>query len=217
MAAYDLEEQEQLSAIKAWWEKNGNLVSWVATAVAVVVLGVQGWRWYHANQASEAGALYASVLQSVEKSDPAKARMFAGDLVAKFPGETAADLGALLAAKTDAEGGDLKGAALKLQWVIDNSKDVALREMARLRLAAVQIDQQSYDEALKTLESKPDEPFLPRFEDLRGDAYAAKGAAKDAAAAYKRALDAYDKAPTGSFGSVFKNAIETKLEALGGV
>ena len=138
MAAYDLEEQEQLSAMKAWWEKHGNLVSWLATAVAVVVLGVQGWRWYQANQAAEAGAIYASVLQSVEKSDPAKSRTFAGNLVSKFPGLVAADLGALLASKAEVDAGDLKGAALKLQWVIDNSKDPALRDIARLRMAAYQ-------------------------------------------------------------------------------
>lgn len=217
MAAYDLEEQEQLSAIKAWWEKNGNLVSWLATGVALAVLGVQGWRWYQANQAAEAGALYSSVLQAVEKNDPAKTRTFAGELVSKFPGVVAADLGAMLASKAEADAGDLKGAGLKLKWVIDNTKDPALREMARLRMAAVQIDQKAFDEALKTLESAPEEPFLPRFEDLRGDAYMAKGASKEATAAYKRALEAYDKAPTGSFGSVFKSAIETKLEALGGV
>jgi len=217
MAAYDLEEQEQLSAIKAWWEKNGNLVSWLVTAVAVAVLGVQGWRWYHANQAAEAGALYSSVLQAVEHNEPAKTRVFSGELVSKFPGVVAADLGAMLASKAEADTGDLKGAGLKLQWVIDNSKDIALRDMARLRLAAVRMEEKNFDAALKTLEAAPEEPFAPRFEDMRGDAYFAKGASKEAAAAYKKALEAYDKAPTGSFGSVFKTAIETKLEALGGV
>jgi predicted negative regulator of RcsB-dependent stress response len=217
MAAYDLEEQEQLSAMKAWWEKHGNLVSWLATAVAVVVLGVQGWRWYQANQAAEAGAIYASVLQSVEKSDPAKSRMFAGNLVSKFPGLVAADLGALLASKAEVDAGDLKGAALKLQWVIDNSKDPALRDMARLRMAVVQIEQKSFDEALKTLQPAPETPFVTRFEDLRGDAYWAKGANKEAAAAYKRAIEAYDKSSDNATGAAFKNAIETKLEALGEV
>lgn len=217
MAAYDLEEQEQLSAIKAWWEKNGNVVSWLVTGVAVAVLGVQGWHWYQSRQAEQAGALYASVLQSVDKSEAAKTRVFSGDLVSKFPGVMAADLGAIAAAKSEADAGDLKSATLKLQWVVDNTKDKALRDLARLRLAAVQIDSKAFDAALKTLDAAPEEPFLPRFEDLRGDVYFAKGASKEAGAAYKRALEAYEKAPTASFGSVFKNVVETKLEALGGV
>lgn len=216
MAAYDLEEQEQLSAIKAWWEKNGNFVTWLVTAAAVAVLGVQGWRWYQNNQAQQAGALYASVLQASDKNDSAKLKAFSGDLVSKYSGAMAADLGAIVAAKSEAEAGDLKSAALKLQWVADNSKDPAMRDLARLRLAAVQIDSKSFDAALKTLEKAPDEAFLPRFEDLRGDAYFAKGSNKEAASAYKRALTAYDKAPTASFGGVFKNVVETKLESLGG-
>ena len=34
MAAYDLEEQEQLAELKAWWKQNGNLVTGVVVAAA---------------------------------------------------------------------------------------------------------------------------------------------------------------------------------------
>ncbi len=39
MAAYDLEEQEQLSAIKAWWEKNGNIIGGIVLVLAVALGG----------------------------------------------------------------------------------------------------------------------------------------------------------------------------------
>lgn len=217
MAAYDLEEQEQLSAIKAWWEQNGNMVSWIVTVIAVCVMGWFGWQRYQMSQAGEAGALYSVVLDATEKGDAPKVRAAASDLVSKFAGKMPADLGVMLAGKSEADAGDTKSAILKLQWVVDNTKDVAMRDMARLRLAAYQIDDKAFDAALKTLEAAPAESFLPRFEDMRGDVYFAKGANKESAAAYQRALDAYAKAPTASFGAEFKGIVETKLEALGGV
>ncbi|WP_018607104.1 YfgM family protein [Uliginosibacterium gangwonense] len=217
MAAYDLEEQEQLSAIKAWWEQNGNMVSWIVTVIAVCAAGWFGWQRYQLSQAAEAGVLYSAVLDSAEKSEAPKVRAAASDLVSKFPGKMSADLGVMFAGKSEADAGDTKSAILKLQWVVDNTKDAALRDMARLRLAAYQIDDKAFDAALKTLEAAPTEAFLPRVEDMRGDVYFAKGAVKESAAAYQRALDAYAKAPTGTFGAGFKGIVETKLEALGGV
>lgn len=216
MAAYDLEEQEQISAIKAWWEKNGNLVSWVILVAALAAAGWVWWQRYQVGQANEAGMLYSMVLQSSEKTDIPKVRAAAGELVSKFPGKMSADLGVLYAGKAEADHGDMKSAVLKLQWVVDNSKDEALRDMARLRLAAYQMDSKAVDAALKTLEAAPNDAFLARFEDMRGDAYFAKGDQKNAAAAYQRALDAYAKAKTGEGDSIFKSTIETKLEALGG-
>ena len=51
MAAYDLEEQEQLAEIKAWWKQHGNLLMNVLTAAALAVLAWQGWNWYQRSQA----------------------------------------------------------------------------------------------------------------------------------------------------------------------
>jgi hypothetical protein len=39
--AYDLEEQEQLATIKAFWRQYGSLL---LTAVTVVLLAIAGWR-----------------------------------------------------------------------------------------------------------------------------------------------------------------------------
>lgn len=44
MAAFDLQEQEQIAEIKAFWETWGK---WITTGVVVVALGsagMQGWR-----------------------------------------------------------------------------------------------------------------------------------------------------------------------------
>ena len=42
MATYDLEEQEQLAEMKAWWKQYGNLVVSLLTAASIGVIAWQG-------------------------------------------------------------------------------------------------------------------------------------------------------------------------------
>lgn len=211
MAAYDLEEQEQLSAMKAWWEKYGNLVSYAAAGVAVVIIGWQGWNIYQARRVADASGLLGSVNLALERGDTAAARQAAGKLFSDYSGTLQADLGALLMAQADVEAKDVKAAKPKLQNVIDKAGDSLMRDIAALRLAALQLDEKAYDDALKTLSLKPNEAFRARFADLRGDVLYAKGERDQARDAYKEALGAL----TAEAGSL-RGAVEMKLEALGG-
>jgi predicted negative regulator of RcsB-dependent stress response len=85
------------------------------------------------------------------------------------------------------EAGDLDKAARELQDVAEHSKDSELATLARLRLARVQIAQKKADDALSTLNAVQPGAFAPRFHEVRGDAYFAKG---DKANALKEYLSA---------------------------
>ena len=61
MAVYDLEEQEQLDDLKAWWQRWGNTITMVAIAACVAIAAVQGWRWWTGKQSEEASALFGAV------------------------------------------------------------------------------------------------------------------------------------------------------------
>jgi predicted negative regulator of RcsB-dependent stress response len=74
MAVYDLEEQEQLDDLKAWWKRWGNLVSGIVIAVCVAIVGVQGWRWWKHSQAEQASVLYGAVVAGSRANDVAKAK-----------------------------------------------------------------------------------------------------------------------------------------------
>ncbi len=137
MAVYDLEEQEQISELKAWWAQYGNFVVTLAVVAALASVGWQAWNWYQSRNAGEAGALYYAVQQAVEKNEPQKAREAAGRLVSEHGGSVGAQLGALLSAAMQFESGDLANARAQLEWAADKGSDPALRELARLRLAAV--------------------------------------------------------------------------------
>lgn len=209
MAHYDLEEQEQLDSLKTWWKMYGNLVTSVLLAVSVAVIGWQGWNRYQNGQSAEASGIFSVLEQAVAQQDAQKVKAAAGELAEKFGGTTYASLGALLAAKQSFEAGDLKTAKAQLTWAADNGKN-EIRDVARLRLAAVLLDEKAYDEALKQLEVKHAAAFDARFFDLKGDVLVAQGKKAEARAAYKSAQGKLE----GS-GGVAGELLQQKLDALG--
>jgi len=191
MAAYDLEEQEQLANLKAWWNQYGNLVLTVVIAASLIVIALRGWDWYQRNQAAQASVLYQALETAARGNDVAATKNSAGELIEKFGGTSYAQLGALTAAKLFYDTGDLKSARAQLSWVVERGAN-ELRDLARLRLAAVQLDEKAYDEALKTLSAAHGEGFEARYAEMRGDILAVQDRNAEAVVAYQAAIDAID-------------------------
>lgn len=209
MAHYDLEEQEQIDSLKTWWKLYGNLVSGLIVVASLAVVGWQGWNWYQGGQSAKAAAVYGVLEQALMVGDSPKIKAAAGELAEKFGGTTYAALGAMLAAKQAFETGDLKTAKTQLTWVAENAKD-EVKDLARLRLASVQLDEQAYDEALKQLDVSHASAFDARFQELRGDILAAQGKKPEARAAYKAALEKQSDKSGGN-----RELLQQKLDALG--
>lgn len=214
MAVYDLEEQEQISELKAWWSQYGKLVTAIAVAAAVTSVGWQGWQWYRNKVAAEAGAVYYSLQQAAAGQDAQRARDAAGRLIGDYGGTAYAQLGALLSASVQFAKGDLDNARTQLEWAADKGADPALRELARLRLAAVLLQQGAKDQALERLQPVPPGAYRARFEDLRGDVLAAQGKASEARAAYQAAIEAL--AIAGDEAVTLREVVRVKLESLEG-
>jgi predicted negative regulator of RcsB-dependent stress response len=210
MAVYDLEEQEKLDDLKAWWEQNSKYVSAAVLAVALVVIGVQGWRWYQRTQAEQASVLYQAVSQAARANDVSKAKEPASQIVDRFARTAYAPRAALLYAKMLYDSGDKAGARAQLQWVVDHASGDELKAIARFRLAQAMLDEKQYDDALKTLDVKTDDAFAGLFADLKGDILAAAGKSAEAKSAYETALAKIDpKSPYRAF-------VQVKFDALGG-
>src|SRR5690349_24868970 len=210
MAVYDLEEQEKIEDLKAWWAQYGKYVSAVVTAIAIVVIGVQGWRWYQRTQAEQASVLYQAVSDAARAQDVAKAKDPATQIVQRYAGTAYAPRAALLYAKLLYDKDDRAGAKQQLQWVIDHAGEDELKAIARFRLAQVLLDEKQYDEALKMLDAKTDDAFAAIYADLRGDILAAAGKNADARAAYQTAIAKLDSK------SGYRGFVQAKLDALGG-
>jgi len=218
MATYDLEEQEQLDELKTWWKMNGNLVTGIVVALALAVVAWQGWNWWQRQQSVQASTVFSGLQTAAVQHDAKRARELAGELIDKYSTTAYAGMGALLAARVQVDAGDAKNARVQLAWAVENAKDPGLRELARLRLAAVMLDEKAYDEATKQRAAEPVAAFAPRFAELRGDIFAAQGKTAEAANAYETALAKFDvlaKDDETRQRAGYKEVLQAKRDALG--
>jgi len=207
--AYDLEEQEQLASLKAFWAKYGNVLSWVVIAALASYAGYNYWNAHVRAQSTEASGLYDELLASVAAKDNARAQRIATDIKAKYSSTAYAEMAAMGAAKTAFDANDLKTAKVQLQWVIDHGDD-AYQALARLRLSSVLLDEKAYDEALKLVAAVNAPQYAGLAADRKGDILAAQNKLADARTAYLAALAAMDKRDPG------RQLVAFKLESIGG-
>jgi predicted negative regulator of RcsB-dependent stress response len=210
MAVYDLEEQEQLETLKAWWKENGNLVLTALSLVLIVLAAWQAWNYYQRNQAAQASALYEAVQKAARASDLKQVRESAGAILEQYPRTAYAAMAALVSAKAHFQGGDLKTAHAQLAWVAENARDDALQDIARLRLVSVMLDEKAYDDALKALDAKHGTAFDAQFLAAKGDVLVAQGKMEEARSAYKAALDQAEAKDAG-----LRASIQLRLDAVG--
>ncbi|TDN69602.1 tetratricopeptide repeat protein [Paraburkholderia sp. BL10I2N1] len=205
------DEQESIESLKAWWAQWGNATTWIVLVVLVAGAAWNGWNFWQRRQAAEAAVLYDQVQQAVASGDKAKTTRVAGDMEDKYSGTAYAQMTALATAKALYAAGDEPAAKIQLQWVIDHAKDDEFKQVAKLRLASLMLDEKAYDAGLALLAEPQSDAFKGVVADGRGDLLAAQGKRDDARAAYKLALDTLPKNDTS-----MRQLIQFKLDALGG-
>ena len=205
----DLQEQEQLDDLKAFWKQYGNLITWVITACLLAFAGWNAWGWYQRDQATKASAMFDELDKAAAAGDADKAGRVFGDLKERFGGTAYAQQGGLLAARVQYEKGQTDGAKASLSWVTEHASEDEYRSIARLRLAGVLLDAKQFDAALKALDGASAKEFTALVADRRGDVLLAQGKKDEAKGAYQAAYKAMsDKLD-------YRRLIEAKLTALG--
>lgn len=208
--AYDLEEQEQLASLKAWWNQYGNLITWLLIIALAAYAAWTGWNYYQRNQTMQAGQLYEELQKAVTAKDNAKVQRAAIDMTDRFARTAYAQMGALAAAKIAVEVNDLKTAKDRLQWVIENATSDSYKAIARIRLAGILLDEKAYDDGLKVLGGDYPEAFAGAIADRKGDILVAQAKTEEARAAYQQALEKTDQ------NNPARQLIQLKLDAIGG-
>ena len=207
--AYDLEEQEQLESLKAWWKKHGNWITWVLIAVLGCYAVYAYWGYYQRKQTAQASQLYYEMQNAVMSDDNERALRVAKDTQEKFGRTAYAPMVTLVAAKMAYEENKIDVAKTQLQWVVDNAKQDGYKAIARLRLAGILLDEKAYDEGLKLLSAGFPEPFVGLAEDRKGDFLVAQNKLDDARSAYRTALEKTSPDDPG------RQLIQLKLEEIG--
>lgn len=206
--AYDLEDQEQIDNLKAWWKQYGNNVQWVVIAGLAVLASVQCWKYYQHQQNTQASIQFEA-LQQVAITNTKAVRSASAQIMEKYAGTPYAARAALVAAHANYKAKDHKSAVLQLEWVLANGKDDAIKAIAMLQLAAIKFEDKQYDDAMKVLDAKHDAGFDGLVADMRGDVLAAQGKKADAKKAYEEALKNLDEQAS------FRKFTAQKLDALG--
>jgi predicted negative regulator of RcsB-dependent stress response len=209
MSTLDLQEQEQVDALKSWWGENGK---WVIGAVVVALLGfsgVQFWKNHQAQQAGEAAKLFSEVIRQTQSNDAKRVNDAVAALVDKFGSSAYAPRAQFVAVQANLQVKDIARAKTQLQWIIEHAAETSLQDTARLKLASILLDEKKFDEAMTLLNATHPDAFTGLYADLKGDVLSAQGKTEEAKAAYKQALTKIEPK------SMYRNLVQLKLDGLG--
>lgn len=179
-------EEQQVEAIKSWWQENGKAV---VLGAVIGLGGLWGWRYYQSEEhaakhvASDSYTQVVSALDENSKDAVAEAKTF----IDANKDSQYAVLTALQLAKVQVDNKDLDGAVEQLQWVINHTKDEAILPLATTRLARIYAEQQKFDEALAELKKVTVPSWKSKVAELRGDILLQKGDINGAREAYVEA------------------------------
>lgn len=227
-------EQEQIQALKRWWDENGAALMVGVGIVIAVIFGGQWWRQHQDTGAQEATIIYDQLLQAVGRAgdDPVQrttAETLAAQLAEQQAGARLGDYGALMVARLKVESGDLDAAASTLQALLERQPDrepgllrsllaktpwsyvdPRIGALARVRLARVQFAQGKLDAAKATLDAATGEHYRIERLELKSDLLRAAGDTAGALAALDEALAVARATPDSAPGRI----LEMKREEL---
>ncbi len=189
--AYDLEEQESLEQLKAWWDKWGNLTLTVITCGCLAFAGWNGWNWYKRNQGAKATAAYVQLQNAYAQGDQKNMKSLADGLMNEYPSHVFASLAAMMKAAQAQKDGKIDEARAALTWVLEKGARPEYETIARIRLAGVELDAKNAKKALVLLQGAKVLPGQQAsFQDRLGDVYFALGDKEKARQAWTEALKA---------------------------
>ncbi|WP_299975899.1 tetratricopeptide repeat protein [uncultured Pseudoteredinibacter sp.] len=192
--AEHLTEEEQLEAIKRWWDENGKALLTTALLIVAGYSGFQFWQTKQQAQAEAGSVVYEELLQAASPQNPTAeqkntAKFLAQQLVDEHSGSFYGISGDLFLAKIAVQANELDLAATHLNSAIAQGPSEALRPIVYQRLAKVQSAKGDNAAALATLDKGQTQAVIGSFAETRGDIYMAQNDADGARASYQLAID----------------------------
>lgn len=184
-------DQEQIEAIKNWWNQNGN---WVIGGFFVFILSFVGWSWFQSSQEAhrvEASRIYDQLLTIVasDAANSAERAELINTLKSDYSKLGYAVMAALIEAKDAVEVSDYSAALTALQWAEANA-DKSMLPVIKYRKALVLYANDELDRALSELEGIKSEGHQALTYELKGDILLEQGKVDAAREAFQTAVDA---------------------------
>jgi len=209
MSVY-MTEEEQLESIKKWWCRYGNIVTIVLSVILIVIAGYRYMHWHQDKVTQQASITYENMMNAFSNQNTKAVRSYANQLIKDYDNSVYSDVAHLTLAKTLISKNKLDKARAELEIVANKGHMVALKQVAKIRVARLLAASKSYTEALNELSSIEDETYLPVINELKGDIYGATGQYPQAIAAYKLAIN---EVKVNGMGNLF---LEMKTNELAG-
>jgi len=190
--AEHLDDDEQVEALKRWWDENGR--STLATVV-LAIAGTVGWQQYQdwgASQAAVASDLWEDARVLLNAGNPAavaEGEALAAALKSDHAGSVYAQFAALKLAALAVTEDELETAENELRWALSKTGSQSeLGRLVQLRLARVLAARGDETAALAILE-QGDGGYAVAYATARGDIHMAAGRDAEALDAYRSARD----------------------------
>lgn len=185
-------EEEQIRALKEWWQENGrSVIAGVVIGVGTLV-GWKGWDIYQEQQAIEASDRYNNMRSAILAQNFDSVVAQAQELKDNYAATPYAAWSALLVAKAKEAKGETTQAIENLQWAVDNAKQDTVKHIAQLRLARLYIASDEFSKAEALLDQTFPNAYTSLHQELKGDLYALRGNHEQARKAYDAAISAAD-------------------------
>ncbi len=182
-------EEQQVEALKAFWNENGNAI------IGGLIIGFAsfiGYGYYKDNKLEQevnTSEAYQNVVELAATDENAYRE--AGEKFINEHGDSNySALTALALAKEVAGHQDWAQAEKYLKTAVEKSSEAGIKAIATVRLARVQIQLEQYDNALSTISQTLPESFKASIEEIKGDAYLKQDKVDLARNAYQAAIDA---------------------------
>ncbi len=183
----DLEEQEQVANLKAFWQDYGRWIS-IGVLIAIIGYGIYwGYGWYRSNQSLKAAAIYEQLVQDLQKNNLPEVLAKSKNIQENYPKTAYAGMAGLMASNLAYSVADKDVAIQQLEWVASHAKSESFQALAKLRLVTILIDQktpESFAKADNLLKDKIALGFEALQEERRGDLYWAQDKVDDAKKSY---------------------------------
>jgi len=209
MAFEELDDFEQEEQVKKWIKDN-----WLNMAVGIGLglAGVYGINWWKQHQLQKKYALadqFQQFAQVIATDQLDEAEKLAEQVATTDPNGFYAVEARLVLASRYLEKGQPQKAIVEYEKIVAAKPDKALAELARLRLARLQLAQDKPEEALKSLQTVQAVPMQSEKEEISGDVALAQDKPDTAHEHYQNAANA-------SEGYSGKPILDMKLANSGG-
>ncbi|MFY8055299.1 MAG: YfgM family protein, partial [Limnohabitans sp.] len=182
---------------------------WLLIAVLAGYAAWMTWQYWSNKQAVQSSAMYDTVERAAQAGDMAMLDRSVADIKDKFASTSYAQQAVLLAARVYQDKDRAADAKTQLSWVVDKASDPGYQALARLRLAALLIEEKAYDQARQQLSGKAPTSFEPLMADRLGDIDMLQGKSADAVKQYQKAWKGLEPS------AEYRRLVAVKLAALG--